>query len=162
MDVYESRAFSSNMQQFSVVLRTNSQPILTVSQHCDLALWKKTRTSDFKNNRLIVTFFIHRHNHQEPAAYWSAPREHLTPIQQLIAYRGLSPQCLENAFAHENNGDSFNMLVELAVDMPYASASRSLANTRPSSTSQPASSFSIPSSSPLSSVSSVSPSLEES
>lgn len=84
---------------------------------------------------------------EEPAAYWSAPREHLSSIQQMIAYRGLSPQSLENAYVHENNGDSFNMLVELAVDMPYAISEP---NTPP------------PSSSPSStSVPSVSPPLEE-
>jgi len=96
--------------------------------------------------------------YEEPAAYWSAPREHLSlsPIfQQQIAYRGLSPRSLENAYVHEFNGDSFNMLVELAVDMPYVT----------SSTSSPASHQpeSPPSSSPScsSSVPSISPSLEE-
>lgn len=62
----------------------------------------------------------------EPAAYWSAPREHLsaTPgVQQQqqieIHYRGLPPRTLENAYAHQDNGDSFRMLVEIAVASPY-------------------------------------------
>ncbi|XP_025264029.1 homeobox protein TGIF2LX isoform X5 [Camponotus floridanus] len=62
----------------------------------------------------------------EPAGYWSAPREHLsaTPgVQQQqqieIHYRGLPPRTLENAFAHQDNGDSFRMLVEIAVASPY-------------------------------------------
>ncbi|KAL6256319.1 hypothetical protein P5V15_012436 [Pogonomyrmex californicus] len=60
----------------------------------------------------------------EPA-YWSAPREHLLTapsVQQHIELqnRGLSSRSLENAYFHQHNGDTFNMLVELAVEMPYA------------------------------------------
>jgi len=96
---------------------------------------------------------------EEPAGYWSAPREHLS-FEQLMAYRGLSPQSIVKAYVHQNNGDTFNMLVELAVDLPYAG---SRPNTpAPSTSQQPASSPSIPSSSsPPSSVPSVSPPLEE-
>ncbi|XP_024886346.1 homeobox protein TGIF2LX-like isoform X3 [Temnothorax curvispinosus] len=72
----------------------------------------------------------YRHSSAEPAAYWSAPREHLSQIEQIIAYRGLSQQSLKNAYAHQCNGDTFKMLVELAVDMPYATSSSS---SRPSS-----------------------------
>ncbi|KAL6444022.1 hypothetical protein ACFW04_001755 [Cataglyphis niger] len=68
----------------------------------------------------------HDNSSGEPAAYWSAPREHLsaTPSvqqqQQLeVHYRGLPPRTLENAFAHQDNGDSFRMLVEIAVASPY-------------------------------------------
>ncbi|XP_018310936.1 iroquois-class homeodomain protein IRX-3 isoform X1 [Mycetomoellerius zeteki] len=94
---------------------------------------------------------------QEPAAYWSAPRQHLVSpvIQQHIAYRGLSTRSLENAYFHEHNGDSFNMLVELAVNLPYAI---SLPNT-PSPESRL--STSSPYSSPSSSVPSSLPSMEE-
>ncbi|XP_018358099.1 PREDICTED: homeobox protein Mohawk-like isoform X1 [Trachymyrmex cornetzi] len=94
---------------------------------------------------------------EEPAAYWSAPREHLVSpvVQQHIAYRGLSTRSLENAYFHEHNGDSFNMLVELAVNLPYAI---SLPNT-PSPESRL--STSSPYSSPSSSVPSSLPSMEE-
>ncbi|XP_029171587.1 iroquois-class homeodomain protein irx-5-like isoform X3 [Nylanderia fulva] len=68
----------------------------------------------------------HDNSSGEPAAYWSAPREHLsaTPgVQQQqqmeLHYRGLPPRTLENAYAHQDNGDSFRMLVEIAVASPY-------------------------------------------
>ncbi|GAB1869879.1 Homeobox protein AKR [Camponotus japonicus] len=68
----------------------------------------------------------HDNSTGEPAGYWSAPREHLsaTPgVQQQqqieVHYRGLPPRTLENAFAHQDNGDSFRMLVEIAVASPY-------------------------------------------
>lgn len=83
----------------------------------------------------MATFFYRDDNNSEsshdtstgePAGYWSAPREHLsaTPgVQQQqqieIHYRGLPPRTLENAFAHQDNGDSFRMLVEIAVASPY-------------------------------------------
>lgn len=149
--------------------RWESSLILARIQHHTLALWKMAQTSGFKDNKLRPMFFVMcRSSHsssveipdnayEEPAAYWSAPREHLSlsPVfQQQVVYRGLSPRSLENAYVHEFNGDSFNMLVELAVDMPYAISS----NTPSPASHQPTSS---PSSSPSSSVPSVSPSLEE-
>ncbi|XP_018405709.1 PREDICTED: homeobox protein TGIF2LX-like [Cyphomyrmex costatus] len=87
---------------------------------------------------------------EEPAAYWSAPREHLVSpvVQQHIVYRGLSTRSLENAYVHEHNGDSFNMLVELAVNLPYAI---SLPNTpSPESRLSTSSPYSSPSSVPSS------------
>lgn len=104
-------------------------------------------------------FFMYRAP-EEPAAYWSAPREHLS-FEQLIAYRGLSPQTIIKACVHEHNGDTFNMLVELAVDLPYAVFRPNTPAPVSSSTQQPVSSPSIPSSSSPSSVPSVSPPLEE-
>ncbi|XP_036147505.1 homeobox protein Mohawk isoform X2 [Monomorium pharaonis] len=59
---------------------------------------------------------------EEPAAYWSAPREHLSssPIfPEDIARRGLTYQSLENAYFHQQNGDNLNMLAELAVELSY-------------------------------------------
>nr|XP_012226958.1 PREDICTED: homeobox protein TGIF2LX-like isoform X3 [Linepithema humile] len=58
----------------------------------------------------------------EPAAYWSAPREHLLTVpgvqqqQQIeILNRGLPLRSLKNAYIHQDSGDNFSMLVELAV-----------------------------------------------
>ncbi|XP_020287999.1 homeobox protein TGIF2LX-like isoform X2 [Pseudomyrmex gracilis] len=63
----------------------------------------------------------------EPAAYWSAPREHLLAAPEVqqqqqieIDSRGMPPGSLENAFFYQDNGDSLHMLVELAVARPYA------------------------------------------
>lgn len=105
-----------------------------------------------------------RHSLEEPAGYWSAPREHLSPIEQMIAYRGLSPEAVQNAIVHENNGDSFKMLVELAADMASTNPVRNTISsvfepTSPSSIPSPSTSSSTSSSS--SSVPSASPPLEE-
>ncbi|XP_011696950.1 PREDICTED: iroquois-class homeodomain protein IRX-5-like isoform X2 [Wasmannia auropunctata] len=61
---------------------------------------------------------------EEPAAYWSAPREHLSlspQLQQQIAHRGLTPRTIENAYLYEQNGNTFSMLAEVASDMPRMS-----------------------------------------
>lgn len=97
----------------------------------------------------------------EPAPYWSAPREHLAPVQQNIAYRGLSPRSLENAYVHAYNGDALNMLVELAVDMPYAIAPSDTSPPSFKSSHRPVSPVSVLFFSAPSSAPSVSPSLDE-
>lgn len=97
----------------------------------------------------------------EPAPYWSAPREHLAPIQQNIAYRGLSPRSLENAYVHAYNGDALNMLVEIAVDMPYAITPSDTSSPSFKSSHQPDVSPSVVFFSSPSSAPSVSPSLDE-
>lgn len=63
----------------------------------------------------------------EPAAYWSAPRDHLSAAPEVqkqqqieIDSRGMPPGSLENAYFHQDNGDSLRMLMELAVARPYA------------------------------------------
>ncbi|XP_072749611.1 uncharacterized protein [Anoplolepis gracilipes] len=80
----------------------------------------------------------HDNSTGEPAAYWSAPREHLsaTPgVQQQqqieLHYRGLPPRTLENAYAHQDNGDSFRMLVEIAVASPYEPSRQRSPSTLP-------------------------------
>ncbi|XP_011629975.1 homeobox protein Meis2-like [Pogonomyrmex barbatus] len=84
------------------------------------------QVSTFFFLHILYYFSLCRNNIQnaEPA-YWSAPREHLLTapsVQQHIELqnRGLSSRSLENAYFHQHNGDTFNMLVELAVEMPYA------------------------------------------
>ncbi|XP_018358102.1 PREDICTED: homeobox protein Mohawk-like isoform X4 [Trachymyrmex cornetzi] len=65
---------------------------------------------------------------EEPAAYWSAPREHLVSpvVQQHIAYRGLSTRSLENAYFHEHNES------RLSTSSPYSSPSSSVPSSLPS------------------------------
>ncbi|XP_070530213.1 homeobox protein TGIF2LX isoform X2 [Cardiocondyla obscurior] len=99
-----------------------------------------------------------RRSPEEPAGYWSAPRQHLSPIELEFTFkvRGLSTQSLKNAFVHETNGDSFNMLVELAVDMPYATSQPNTPHTSsPTAFDEPQPSSSMPS--PASSVPSAVP-----
>ncbi|XP_077278911.1 uncharacterized protein LOC143906595 isoform X1 [Temnothorax americanus] len=92
--------------------------------------YAETQVEQLDGDAITHPYDRRRPSSAEPAAYWSAPREHLSQIEQIIAYRGLSQQSLKNAYAHQCNGDTFKMLVELAVDMPYATSSSS---SRPSS-----------------------------
>lgn len=137
------------------------------------ALWGKRQTSKFKDNKLKAAVFMCRssrssggipeNTHEEPAAYWSAPREHLSsPIFQQHIARGLTLQRLENAYLHEQNGDSLNMLAEVAVELSYADSIPPSPHSNQSLQSRSSPMCSLPTSSPLSSISPIFPPLEES